>query len=140
MSGFLVDTNVISEIVKPRPYPGVVQWLANTDESLIYFSVMTLGEIRKGISARPDLRRKSEIQSWLTALIDRFSTRILPVDLAIADRWGHLSGIAKSRGLTLSVVDALLAATALHYDLTLVTRNTSDVRETGVETLNPWNS
>ena len=138
MSGFLVDTNVISEIVKPRPHPAVMRWFAAADESLIHFSVLTLGEIRKGISSSPNPSRKAQFEAWLAALVDRFSTRILPIDLAIADRWGHLAGICSAKGTTLPVIDGLLAATALHYDLTLVTRNVKDIHGSGADTLDPW--
>ena len=138
MSGFLVDTNVISEIVKPRPHPAVMRWFADADEFLIHFSVLTLGEIRKGISSGPNPSRKAQFETWLTALIDRFSTRILPVDLAIADRWGRLAGICRAKGMTLLVINGLLAATALHYDLTLVTRNVKDIQGSGADTLDPW--
>lgn len=138
MSGFLVDTNVISEIVKPRPHPTVMRWFAAADESLIHFSVLTLGEIRKGISSSPIPSRKAQFEAWLTALIDRFSARILPIDIAIADRWGHLAGICRAKGTTLPVIDGLLAATALHYDLTLVTRNVKDIQGSGADTLDPW--
>ena len=138
MSGFLVDTNVISEIVKPRPHPTVMRWFAAADESLIHFSVLTLGEIRKGISSSPIPSRKAQFEAWLTALIDRFSARILPIDIAIADRWGQLAGICRAKGTTLPVIDGLLAATALHYDLTLVTRNVKDIQGSGADTLDPW--
>jgi Predicted nucleic acid-binding protein, contains PIN domain len=126
-------------MVRPKPDPGVVQWVATTDESLLYLSVVTLGEIRKGISFRPDAARRAHLEAWLRALADRFSPRILPIDLAVADRWGHLAGTCKMKGLTLPVLDGLLAATALHYDLTLVTRNVKNVQGTGVDTLDPWN-
>ena len=138
MSGFLVDTNVISEIVKPRPHPAVMRWFAAADESLIHFSVLTLGEIRKGISSSPNPSRKAQFEAWLAALVDRFSTRILPINVAIADRWGHLAGVCRSKGTTLTVIDGLLAATALHYDLTLVTRNLKDIHGSGADTLDPW--
>lgn len=125
-------------MVKPKPDPAVTQWLAAADESLLYFSVLTLGEIRKGISSRADPTRRAQLESWFRALITRFSERILPVDLAVANRWGHIAGTCKMKGITLPVIDGLLAATALHYDLTLVTRNVKDVQGAGVDTLNPW--
>lgn len=125
-------------MVKPRPHPGVVQWMAAADESLLYFSVVTLGEIRKGIASRREVARRAQLENWLNALAKRFAGRILPVDLAVADRWGLMAGTCKARGLTLPVIDGLLAATALHYDLTFVTRNVDDVQGTGVATLNPW--
>lgn len=139
MSGFLLDTNVASEMVRPKPHPGVMQWVAAADESLLYLSVVTLGEIRKGIAARPDPARQARLESWLHGLVDRFSDRILPINLAVADRWGYLAGKCKAKGLTLPVVDGLLAATALQHDLILVTRNVKDVQDTGVGTLDPWN-
>ena len=89
MSGFLLDTNVVSELVRPRPHPGVVRWIATTNESLLHLSVLTLGEIRKGIASRPDAGRRAKLESWLHDLVLRFSSRILPIDLAIADRWGR---------------------------------------------------
>jgi toxin FitB len=138
VSGFLLDTNVVSELVRPRPHAGVVRWIATTNESLLHLSVLTLGEIRKGIAFRPDAGRRAKLESWLHDLVLRFSSRILPIDLAIADRWGRLSGHSKTKGLTLPVIDGLLAATALHYDLVLVTRNVTDIRITGVETCDPW--
>ncbi len=138
MSGFLLDTNVASEMVKPKPDLAVTQWFAAADESLLYFSVITLGEIREGISSRPDPTRRAQLESWFNALVTRFSGRILPIDFAIADRWGHIAGTCKAKGITLPVIDGLLAATALHYDLTLVTRNVKDVQGAGVDILNPW--
>jgi predicted nucleic acid-binding protein len=138
VSGFLLDTNVASEMVKPKPHPAVMQWLAAADESLLHFSVITLGEIRKGIASRPEPVRRAQLESWLSALVNRFSGRILPVDLAVADRWGHLAGTCKTRSIALPVIDGLLAATALHYALTFVTRNIKDIQGTGVDTLDPW--
>lgn len=138
MNGFLVDTNVISELAKPRPHPGAIQWIAAANEALLYFSVVTLGEIRKGISSRPEAARRVRLEEWISALINRFSGRILPVDLAVADRWGQISGRCKAQGFTLPVIDGLLAATALCHDLVFVTRNARDVQPTGVDTLDPW--
>jgi len=138
VSGFLLDTNVVSELVRPRPHPGVVRWIATTNESLLHLSVLTLGEIRNGIASRPDVGRRAKLESWLHDLVLRFSSRILPIDLAIADRWGRLSGHSKTEGVTLPVIDGLLAATALHNNLVLVTRNVTDIGITGVETFDPW--
>lgn len=138
MSGFLLDTNVVSEMVKPKPHAGVMQWISGADESLLYFSVVTLGEIRKGITSRLGPDRKTQLESWLREMVHRFSDRILPVDMAVADRWGRLSGTCKAKGVTLPVIDGLLAATALQYDLTFVTRNVGDVQHTGVDLLDPW--
>jgi len=139
VSGFLLDTNVLSEIVGPKPYSEVVQWLESTDESLLYISVLTLGEIRKGITPLPDGRGRRSLESWLDHdLAVRFSGRILPIDLAVADRWGRLAGSKAAKRSPLPVIDGLLAATALHYNLTLVTRDSSHSNVTGVDVFNPW--
>ena len=140
MSGFLLDTNVVSELVKPKPYPNVVQWMEATDENLLYLSVLTLGEIRKGIASLPDGARRVKLESWLDGdLTPRFAGRILEIDQVIADRWGRLSGNALARGNPLPVIDALLAATALQYDLTYVTRDTQHLAGAAVSVFNPWN-
>ena len=139
MSGFLLDTNVLSEIVRPKPYSEVVQWVESTDESLPYISVFTLGEIGKRITPLPDGRRRASPESWLDHdLVVRFSGRILPIDLAVADRWGRLAGSKAAKRSPLPVIDGLLAATALHYNLTLVTRDRSHSNVTGVDVFNPW--
>ncbi len=139
MSGFLLDTNVISELVKPKPNPNVTKWIDATDEELLYLSVLTLGEIRRGIASLPDAARRVKLETWLDReLVLRFSDRILPIDLAIADRWGRLTGTAAARKSPLPVIDGLLAATAVHHDLTLVTRDTKHLTGTGVTFFNPW--
>lgn len=138
MTGFLLDTNVVSELIKPKPRSAVMRWVAGADEMLLHFSVLTLGEIRKGIVSQADAARRASLESWLSGLTSRFSERILPLDLAVADRWGHVTGICKAKGMTVPAIDGMLAATALHYDLILVTRNVKDVQVTGVDTLNPW--
>ena len=139
MSDFLLDTNVVSELVSPKPNDKVLRWIEQADESIRFLSVLTLGEIRNGVERLRPGRRRGRLESWL--LVDlprRFQDRILPVTAAVADRWGTVSAIAAARGKPVPVVDGLLAATALHYNLALVTRNTSDVSGTGVLTLNPW--
>jgi predicted nucleic acid-binding protein len=139
MSGFLLDTNIISELIQLRPEPKVVAWIEAADESLLYLSVLTLGEIRKEIAALPRTSRRGQLAAWLASdLRARFSGRILPVDEAVADRWGSLTGEASRKGIRLPVIDGLLAATALSHNLTLVTRNATDMAATGVPTLNPW--
>jgi toxin FitB len=139
MNGFLLDTNVISELVKPRPEEKVTSWISNIDEQLLWLSVLTLGEIRKGLALPPVTARRLKLEGWLELeLPERFYGRILSIDQLVADRWGLLSAEAISRKVLLPVIDGLLAATALHHNLTLVTRNTSDVEYTGVPILNPW--
>jgi predicted nucleic acid-binding protein len=139
VTGFLLDTNVISELVKPKPDDRVRRWIEETDESILFLTVLTLGEIRKGVERLRSGRRRGRLESWLQVdLPSRFQDRILPIDAAIADRWGRISAIATAKGKPVPVIDGLLAATAIHHNLTLVTRNSSDVSGTGVATLNPW--
>jgi predicted nucleic acid-binding protein len=139
MSGFLLDTNCVSELVRSRPEPRVLDWMEAADESLLYLSVLTLGEIRKGVAGLPQSRRRTHLETWLELELQvRFSGRILPIDAAVADRWGLLAAEAKRRGIPLSAIDGLLAATAIHYRLTIVSRNVTDFANTQAQILNPW--
>jgi predicted nucleic acid-binding protein len=139
VSGFLLDTNCVSEIVRVKPEPRVLEWMEAADESLLYLSVLTLGEIRKGLAALPQSRRRTRLEAWLEVdLRGRFSGRILPVDAAVADRWGLLAAQARRKGAPLPIVDGLLAATALHYNLTIVSRNVCDFAAAQAPVLNPW--
>ena len=141
MSGFLLDTNLVSELIKPRPKLEVRKWVDSVEESLLYLSVLTLGEIRKGIAVLPDIARKQVLELWLQNDLQlRFSGRILSVDEGIADRWGWIAGKSSASGRPLAVIDGLLAATALHHNMTLVTRNAKDVFGTGVIVFSPWDS
>ena len=139
MNGFLIDTNVVSELIKARPHPRVVAWIEATHESQMYLSVLTLGEIRKGVVALADAARRVALEAWLDhELTLRFSGRILPIELGVADRWGRISGSAVARKSPIPVIDTLLAATALHHDLTLVTRDTRHAAASGVAVFDPW--
>ena len=139
MSGFLLDTNCISELVRPKPEPRVVDWMKAADEALLYLSVLTVGEIRKGVAGLPQGKRRTHLETWLALeLQTRFAGRIVPIDAAIADRWGVIAAEAQRRGKPLSVIDGLLAATALHRNLTVVSRNARDFTAAQVQVLNPW--
>ncbi len=139
MSGFLLDTNCISELIRSKPEPRVIGWMRVADESLLYLSVLTLGEIRKGAAALPQSKRRSYLESWLESDLQvRFSGRILAIDNSVADRWGWLTAEAERKGKPLAAIDGLLAATALQYNLTIVSRNVSDFTSTQVPVLNPW--
>jgi toxin FitB len=139
MTGFLLDTNCISEVVRVKPEPRVMAWIEAAEETLLYLSVLTLGEIRKGLAALPQGKRRSRLETWLEVdLRARFSGRILPIDAAVADRWGLLAANAKSTGKPLSAIDGLLAATAIDHNLTIVSRNISDFASTQVPVVNPW--
>jgi predicted nucleic acid-binding protein len=139
MSGFLLDTNVISELRNKNPEPQVMEWMEAADEGLLHLSVLTLGEIRKGAALLLQDRRRTQLETWLEVdLQARFAGRIVPIDSAIADRWGLIAAEAKRKGMTLPVIDGLLAATALHHNLTIVSRNVKDFVNTQVPVLNPW--
>jgi predicted nucleic acid-binding protein len=140
--GFLLDTNVVSELIKSRPDARVVAWIDATAEELLHLSVITLGEVRKGIDLLSDGDpRRAALQAWLERdLRIRFAGRLLTFDEAVAQRWGQVEAVARKRGLSVPTVDAQLAATALHYGLTFVTRNTEDVGPAGVPVFNPWGS
>jgi predicted nucleic acid-binding protein len=139
VSGFLLDTNIISELVKPRPNVSVTAWIDATDESLLYLSVLTLGEIRRGIATLPQSRRHATLEAWLDRdLRARFKDRLLSIDEEVADRWGLLTASARSSGIVLPVIGGLLAATALEHNLTLVTRDTGQIPSMGVAVFNPW--
>ena len=136
---FLLDTNVVSEWTKPRPNPGVVEWLANVDEDSVYLSVVTLAELRHGIERLSPGKRRIQLDEWLRADLPlRFEHRILPVDAAIADQWGHLVARRESKGRSIHAMDALIAATAEVHSLTLVTRNASDFTQAAKSIVNPW--
>ncbi len=139
MAGFLLDTNVVSELMKPRPHRKVISWVEDTAETLMHLSVITIGEVRKGIDLLDDDARRAALQSWLDRDIRiRFAGRLLAFDDGVAERWGQLEASARKRRLTLPTVDAQLAATALHHGLTFVTRNTADIAPTGVPVFDPW--
>jgi predicted nucleic acid-binding protein len=117
----------------------VAAFLKNAGQESVFLSVMTIGEIRKGIDLLPVSQKRSGLQTWLEIDVRSwFAGRILPVTEAIAERWGHLSATAKQRGIAVAVVDGVIAATALEHGLTLVTRNVRDFATLGVVLLNPW--
>jgi predicted nucleic acid-binding protein len=139
MSGFLLDTNCISELVRPKPEPRVLEWMESADETMLYLSVLTLGEIRKGAAGLTQGRNRTRLEAWLEVdLQARFAGRILPIDAAIADRWGLISADGKRRGKPIPVIDGLLAATALEHSLTIVSRDASGFTNAPVPVLNPW--
>lgn len=139
MRGFLVDTNIPSELTRSQPEARVEDFIRKAGQANLFLSVMTIGEIRKGIDALPLSRKRSELEQWLAIDVRQwFSGRILPVTDAIAERWGQLAAAAKRNGIIIGVVDGVIAATALEHDLTVVTRNVRDFARMGVSVLNPW--
>jgi toxin FitB len=140
MSGFLIDTNVLSEYNRPGgPDAGVKRWLEITDRQSQYVSVIALAEIQKGIELLAEGKRRVQLEQWLKQDLEEwFSDRILPVDRQVAGRWASLLVQGARAGRHLPTVDSLIAATALAYDLTIVTRNTRDFEGIGVTIINPW--
>jgi predicted nucleic acid-binding protein len=136
---FLLDTNVVSEGGKPRPDPGVMDWLSSVDEEQLFLSVVSLAELRHGVERLERGRRKSALDHWLTdQLPARFDSRLLLVDASTADQWGRVVARAQTAGRPIGAMDAWLAATAEQHQLTLVTRNLSNFEATGVRLFNPW--
>ena len=134
---YLVDTNVFSEPVKPKPDAKVVAWL-RTHESELYVSTITIGEIRRGIDRLPDGKRKTQLRAWLIALCDCMRGRVLSFNTSTAHVWDRLKAKWDRAGLAVPSLDSQLAATAHRHSLTMVTRNTGDFTKTGVKTLNPF--
>lgn len=135
----LLDTNVLSEVQRPAAEPKVLAWLHRVDEDRTYISVASIAELRRGVALLEDGRRRTALARWLAHdLPERFAERILPIDQAIAERWGDLMAQSRKSGVALSVMDGFFAATALTNDLTLVTRNVRDFSMFGVPLLNPW--
>lgn len=141
MSGFLVDTNVVSEIFKPRPDRRVQTWLREAEPSTLFMSALTAGEIEKGIARLPSGKRRTALEVWFEKdLLVFFARRVVDVNLEIARTWGRLAVKRAAEGRPLPVVDGLISAIALHHGLTLVTRNTSDFERIGLPLFDPWQS
>lgn len=135
----ILDTCVISEFVAKQPNPKVVEFLDTLDADDAYLSVITIGEILKGIEKLPASRRKTELRDWLQDdLLARFQGKILPLDTDVILEWGMLVARTELAGKAMPAVDSLIAATALANKMTLVTRNASDFEAAGIEIVNPW--
>ena len=134
---YLIDTNVLSELRRKTPDANVVKWINSRPATSLYLSVLTLGELRKGIDSLADAKRRLKLVDWLeTELPLFFAGRILSIDQGVADHWGRLLAVA---GRPLPAIDSLLGATAAHHGLTMVTRNSKDFDNLGLEVFNPWN-
>ena len=136
---YLLDTCVISELAKPEPDNRVISWIIKNDEDNFYLSSLTFGELYKGISKLADSKRKNRLYSWVEKeLKERFKNKILDIDLSVAYLWGNMEGRLEAKGIVLPAIDSLIAATGIAYDLTIVTRNVADMKESGVRIINPW--
>jgi predicted nucleic acid-binding protein len=135
---FLLDTCVLAELTRPKPEASVIKALQDLSDADSFISVVSIGEIQKGISLRGDGRRKMELAAWLEALETQYENQILTVDRETARIWGTITAEAQKAGRTIPAADGLIASTALHRGLTVMTRNASDFEVTGVPILNPW--
>jgi predicted nucleic acid-binding protein len=133
---YLLDTNIVSEVVRPKPDRGVVRWLETTPDSALHLSVLSLGEIRSRAESLKAGARREKLRIWLEQELPAwFEGRLLPVDVTVADRWGQLIAAMQR---PVPAIDGLLAATALAHGLRLVTRNVRDFAFPGLEVVNPW--
>lgn len=143
MIGFLLDTNVLSEFSRsaPPPHPNVRRWVRSATAETLFTSVLSFGEIRKGIELLGPGERRNHLERWLdTDLNEWFGNNLLPVTKTISNRWGILAALAQQQGRSLGTIDGLVAATALEHGLTVVTRNIKHFEDIGATLLNPWKS
>ncbi len=137
---YLLDTCVIFELVNPEPDPCVVKWIGSQEEENLFLSVLTIGELQKGISILTDGQKKQQLHRWLqNDLHKRFSGRILEIGIGTVHVWGQVLGSCGKRATTLSAIDSLIASQGIFHQMTIVTRNISDMEHSGVALLNPWN-
>jgi len=141
---YLLDTCVLSEFIRHQPDERVIQWMDGMDESKLFLSVITIGEIHRGIERLPESRRKNELIAWLNdVLVNRFDRRIVNIDVPSMFLWGSLTVCMESKRLPvvrkpMSVMDSLIAASALHQNMIIVTRNVTHFQSCGVQVVNPW--
>ena len=138
--GYLIDTCLISELRRSVPSESVKTWFQTCEETQLFISVLTIGEIKYGIQRLANGKKKEELQKWFNQVIDSFSNRVLPITQHICITWAIMRSTAENNGLQLSVIDGLLAATAKENNLILVTRNIKDFEPTNINIVNPWNS
>lgn len=135
----LLDTCTIAELRKPSPNPVVVAAIQAIPDAQLFLSVLTLGEIAKGVGLLAAGKKRDGLAAWLAALETQFSERLLDIDVETAKLWGELTARAQKKGVVIPSVDGLLAATALRHGLHVMTRNESDFKASGARILNPWN-
>jgi toxin FitB len=134
----LLDTCVLSELQKPSGSPGVQSFVDLSPSKSLFLSVITIGEITKGVALLPESERKSSLRAWLNGLSSQFEDRILPLDQETAEIWGELSASGQQRGRSIPVADGLIAATALRHGLHVATRNTAHFVSAGAMIVDPW--
>lgn len=135
---YLLDTNALSEVKKPRPNPGLMSFVRSTGETDHFLSVVTLGELVRGAALLDPGRYRADLEHWIAFVESSYGDRILTVDRDTAKIWAEIEVRRSRAGRPISTTDALIAATALRHGMTLITRNTADFEHTGVPLLNPW--
>ena len=136
---YLLDTCVISELIKPKPNSKVLKWLRSCQDETLFLSSLTIGEIQKGISKLPNSQKKTNLQDWMdNELIRRFEKRILGFNYKVAQKWGKIQASAEAAGTKMPVIDSLIASIGISYEMTVVTRDISGMKNSGVKLFNPW--
>ena len=136
---YLLDTCVISEIVKPAPSSRVIMWINSIPSERLFLCSITIGEIRKGLTKLPESKKKERLTDWLNTLLENYKDRIYPIDVTVAENWGVMQGKAENEGMPMSSIDSLIAATSRTHNLVLVTRNEKDFQISKLPVINPWN-
>lgn len=136
---YLIDTCVISELIKSKPNASCIKWMKSHDNASYFISVLTIGEIKKGISKLVDSNKRVLLEEWYEKdFIPRFQSKILPIDEAVAARWGELLASCENAKRTLPTIDSLIGATAISHNLAIVTRNIKDFMHINVQIIDPW--
>ncbi|MEM9777580.1 MAG: type II toxin-antitoxin system VapC family toxin [Chloroflexota bacterium] len=135
---WLLDTNILSEMVKERPNQGVISWIDSQTNADLFLSTITIAEIERGVNRLPQSQKRKVYESFLLTIIKNYGDNIIPINLDEAREWGKIMARSETIGRRLPVADAFIAATASIHDLTLVTRNVSDFEAVGLKLLNPW--
>jgi predicted nucleic acid-binding protein len=138
---YLLDTCLISELAKTAPHKKVVDWVLSENETSFYLSVLTFGELHKGVEKLPESIKKDALRVWIEdELKKRFQNRVIGIDMRVSVIWGKIQCAAEKKGKPMPAVDSLIAATGIAHDLTIVTRNVTDMEQSGVKLLNPWSN
>jgi len=136
---YLLDTCVISEIVKPVPGSRVIMWINSISSERLFLCSLTIGEIRRGLTKLPESKKKERLTDWLNTLLENYQDRIHSIDITVAENWGIMQGKAENEGMPMSSIDSLIAATAYTHNLILVTRSEEDFQASKLSIINPWN-